>query len=89
MSEDPLYAEAIESAALREVDGQPAYFMLPQHLAAIALKTGRLKDYQRVAEFIAQSSTSIAQITELVLRFGLHEAWNKYLTRFPPDDANS
>jgi len=89
MSDDPLYGEAIEAAALRDVDGQSAYFMLPQHLAAIALKTGRSKDYQRVAEFMAQGSTSVAQVAELVQRYGLHEAWNKYLTRFPPDDANN
>jgi hypothetical protein len=89
ISEDQLYKEAIAAARSIDFDGQSARVMLPHHLAAIALKTGRSKDYQRVAEFLSQGSTTVAQIDDLVQRFGLHEGWSRYLTRFPPDDANS
>jgi hypothetical protein len=89
INDEQLYVEAIEGARPVDFDGQTAYVMSPEHLAAIALKTGRSKDYQRVAEFISQGSTTVEQVTELVGRFDLHDAWKKYLTRFPPDDANS
>ncbi len=87
MSDDPLYVEAIRAARPVDFDGQVARVMLPAHLAAIALKTGRSKDFQRVAEFISQGCTTVPSITELVDRFGLQAGWRTFLTRFPPDDA--
>ncbi len=89
ISDGQLYLEAIETAQPLDFDGQSAFVMMPEYLAAIALKTGRSKDYQRVAEFIRQGSTTTETVAELVGRFALQDAWSRYLTRFPADDANS
>lgn len=84
-----LYEEAILAAKGLDFGGQSGKVMLPHHLAAIAIETGRSKDYQRVSEFLRQRSVEVESITELVTRFGLTQNWNKFLTRFPIEDVES
>jgi hypothetical protein len=84
-----LYAEAIEKGRLMDFGGQWGKVMAPEYLTAIALQTGRSKDYQRVSEFIRQQVVSVDTIQSLVDRFGLSQPWATFLTRFPLDDASS
>ena len=84
----PLYDEAIEQAAVYDFGGASGKVMRPEHLAAIALQTGRAKDYQRVSEFIQNGSVTVETIQQLVERFGLTDRWNTFLTRFPLDNSD-
>lgn len=83
-----LYEEAILTARVFDFGGHSGRVMLPEHLVAIALQTGRSKDYQRVSEFIRQGSVAVETITQLVARFGLTDGWNTFLTRFPLEDVD-
>lgn len=79
----PLYDDAIANAQTNDFGGnQVGRIMRPVHLAAIALATGRVKDYGRVDEFIRQNKVSRADLEALVERFGLRERWNTFRSKF-------
>lgn len=84
----PLYDEAIAQALSLDFGGNFGKVMRPEHLAAIALQTGRSKDYQRVSEFIRNGSVQVEAIQALINRFGLTDRWALFLTRFPLGDAD-
>ena len=44
----PLVEEALQEAVVRDVEGTPALVLTAEHLAAIALQTGRAKDKARL-----------------------------------------
>jgi hypothetical protein len=48
----PLGEEALALAQETEVDGEPAHVFTAEHLAALALQTGRAKDRARLLQFI-------------------------------------
>jgi len=51
---NPLVVEAIREALSVDFDGVPTSVFRPEHLCAIALQTGRKKDYLRVSMFLEQ-----------------------------------
>jgi hypothetical protein len=42
-----------------------------EHLCAIALQTGRKKDYLRVSMFLEQDAVELAELTDVVGRYDL------------------
>lgn len=54
-----LVREAIRSAAETEYDGIPTRVFTAEHLCAVALDTGRTKDYLRVAMFLEQKAVDL------------------------------
>ena len=48
----PLVAEALQEAEVKDVDGTAARVLTAEHLAAIALQTGRAKDKARLLQFV-------------------------------------
>src|SRR5882724_6128580 len=50
----PLEEEALVQAIATEVEGVPTRVMKAEHLLAIALRTGRAKDYARIVQFLGQ-----------------------------------
>ena len=54
-----LAREAIQSAVETEYDGIPTRVFTAEHLCAVALKTGRTKDYLRVAMFMEQNAVDL------------------------------
>ena len=48
----PLAEEALRESVSKDVDGTPARVFTAEHLAAIALQTGRAKDKARLLQFI-------------------------------------
>ena len=78
----PLYDAAIAGARTVPLDGQSARIMGPEHLAAIALQTGRGKDLVRLDEFITTGAIDMPLFNILVEQFGLTEKWNRFRLQF-------
>jgi hypothetical protein len=68
-----LIAEAIREAVDTDYDGIPTRVFTPEHLCAIALQTGRKKDYARVILFLDENEVDIEALSALATRFGLSE----------------
>jgi hypothetical protein len=81
----PLVEEALGDAVTRNVAGLPARVFTAEHLAAIALQTGRAKDKARLLQFIEAGVLDGAQFQTVVARHGLTEAWQKFERQFLSD----
>ena len=78
----PLVEEALEEATEVDVDGVPARVFSAEHLAAIALQTGRAKDKARLLQFIEEGAIDAARFQEIVKRQNLVDAWAKFERQF-------
>jgi len=68
-----LIAEAIREAADTDYDGVPTRVFTPEHLCAIALQTGRGKDFARVMLFLEENEVDLGALSALAARFGLSD----------------
>ena len=68
-----LIAEAIREAVETDFDGVPTRVFKPEHLCAIALATGRAKDFARILLFLDAGEVDMNALTALSERFGLEE----------------
>jgi hypothetical protein len=68
---NPLIAEAIQEAISVDYAGVSARVFRPEHLCAIALQTGRSKDYLRVTMFLEQDGVDRRALRALLERHGL------------------
>ena len=82
----PLLEEAMSDAQVADVDGQSVRIFTAEHLAAIALQTGRTKDKLRVAQFVEWSGFDRPRFTAIVERHGLLAKWRQ-LQRVLADEA--
>lgn len=78
----PLTREAMEQAETAEFEGAPLRVVRADHLAVIALSTGRAKDYARILALLEASSVTRDPIASLAARHGLSEAWRRFEARF-------
>ncbi len=69
-----LIVEAIREALEVVFDGVPTRVFKAEHLCAIALQTGRIKDILRVAMFLEQQKVDRARLMALTKRFGVQSA---------------
>jgi hypothetical protein len=83
----PLYDDAIRNARTRDFGGKEGRIMGPEHLAAIALATGRAKDYTRIEEFIRRGKVDMAVLMQLIEQNGLQATWKTFETRYLPSNA--
>ncbi|MGA3212770.1 MAG: hypothetical protein ABSD20_15800 [Terriglobales bacterium] len=79
---DRLEDEAVAQAADAELEGVRARIMTAEHLIAIALRTGRAKDYSRVLQFLEQYSIDHKRLQSILSRHGLVSAWQRFKRRF-------
>lgn len=79
----PLIAEAIQEATEVDFEGIPTRVFRPGYLCAIALQTGRAKDYARVSMFLEQSEVDRTLLSAVVARYHLMEG----LARVPGPEA--
>jgi hypothetical protein len=79
---DPLEIEAVEKALQAEVEDVSTWVMSAEHLAAIALKTGRAKDYIRMLQFIDQDAVDIAKLEALLERHALTARWRQFKMKY-------
>jgi hypothetical protein len=77
--------EALTEAVQADVDGVPARVFRAEHLAAIALQTGRAKDKARLLQFLEEGALADALFREIIRRHGLVDAWAKFERQFLSD----
>ena len=66
-----LVREAISSATETEFDGTPTRVFSAEHLCAVALQTGRTKDYLRVVMFLEAKAVDRMSLESTLERYGL------------------
>ena len=81
----PLGDEALAQAFTREVAGVPARVLTAEHLAAIALQTGRGKDKARLLQFIEAGALDPTVFEGIVERHGLDSQWQLFRRNFLPE----
>jgi hypothetical protein len=80
-------ADALENEALAEavevyVEGVRTRVMTAEHLAAIALNTGRAKDFSRVLQFLEQDVVDAEKLHRILVKHGLSAKWEKFRQRY-------
>ncbi len=78
----PLVEEALKQAVTRDVEGTPARVLSAEHLAAIALQTGRAKDKARLLQFLEADGFPMDRFHAIIERHGLAPAWEKFHRQF-------
>jgi hypothetical protein len=81
----PLVEEALRDAVTRDVEGTPALVFTAEHLAAIALQTGRAKDKARLLQFIEARALDAARFQAIVARHRLVGPWQRFEKQFLSD----
>jgi len=87
----PLDEEALEQAVDLDIDvaGEPrlkACCLSAEHLVAIAVKLGRLKDLARVQAFLDQQAVDLAVLKGILERHGLRQAWRFFCAKAGIED---
>jgi hypothetical protein len=75
-----LVEEALAAAADTFYENTPTRVLRAEHLAAIMLQTGRDKDRQRFATFLAEAKVDYALLEEIVQRHQLETRWQQWTT---------
>jgi hypothetical protein len=82
----PLAEEALAQAVEKDVAGVSARVFTAEHLAAIALQTGRAKDKTRLLQFIEAGVLDLARFQAIIARHDLQGAWQRFETQFLGDN---
>jgi len=78
----PLVEEALREAVTVDVEGQPARVFTAEHLAAIALQTGRAKDKARLLQFVQAGALDAMRFEVILTRHNLLDRWRKFERQF-------
>jgi hypothetical protein len=70
--------EALLMAQAVDVEGIPVRVLRAEHLAALALQTGRAKDHLRLAELVQYRDFDMKQFNAIIDRFGLQALWDRF-----------
>ncbi len=65
-----------------DVLGTPVRVISADHLAALALESGRAKDKARVLLFVESDAIDKERFVEILSRHGLVEKWNQFKKEF-------
>jgi len=72
---NPLLDEALEQAVDVMYDDVPTRVLTADHLAAIAVQTGRSKDRARIPMFLDSGALNRQRLDDILARHGLTERW--------------
>jgi hypothetical protein len=78
----PLVEEALKEAVEVEVEEINTRVFTAEHLAAIALQTGRAKDKARLLQFIESGALSAERFQSILERHALDVSWRKFEQQF-------
>lgn len=81
----PLAEEALKESVEKDVDGTPARVFTAEHLAAIALQTGRARDKARLLQFIEAGVLDAARFRSIIARHKLVDLWSRFERQFLKD----
>jgi hypothetical protein len=79
---DELDLEAVRESVPTDVEGTQTFVMTAEHLAAIALRTGRAKDHNRILQFLEQNTLDKARLRDILQRHGLTTKWQQFERRY-------
>ncbi len=79
---DALEREAYLIAQTLNYEGTRVRVVLAEHLVAIMLKVGRLKDYARIQTFLSQDAVDIEHLEVIIGHHGLESKWAEFRRRF-------
>ena len=74
--------EALTNAVERDVDGHAARVFTAEHVAAVALQTGRGKDKTRLAQFIEEGALDLERFQQILVRHDLVKRWEQFQRQF-------
>lgn len=83
---DALDEAALAQAIATEVDGIQVWVMTAEHLVAIALRTGRAKDFNRILQFVESGVLQSSKLDALLARHGLLAKWETFGDKFLGDE---
>lgn len=75
-----LVEEALKDARQTDYEGVPTRVLCAEHLVAICLQTGRVKDRARVAMLREQAKLDRAAVADILKRHQLEERWKEWTT---------
>ena len=78
----PLVEDAVSEAIERPFHDLTVPVVGAEHLCAIALQTGRPKDYMRVHSLIEAGCVDIATLARMIEKHALSERWSVYARRY-------
>jgi hypothetical protein len=81
-----LEAEAIRDATCTNIEGVLTWVMTAEHLVAIALKTGRAKDHNRILQFVEQGAVNAGKLKEIIKRHDLSAKWKQFQHKYLEGD---
>lgn len=76
-----LEEEAYINAEILDFEGEPVRVVLAEHLVAIMLRTGRVKDLARAEMFVLQKSVDEDLLLDIVKRHNLEEVWTSFRSK--------
>jgi hypothetical protein len=77
-----LEQEALAEAVETEVEGVRTWVLTAEHLVAIALQTGRAKDYARIVQFLEADAVDADKLNGILFRHGLLLKWEKFQRKY-------
>ena len=81
-----LEREAVAESVSTEVEGVNTWVMTAEHLIAIALRTGRPKDHNRILQFIEQDAVDRGKLQGIIERYGLASRWQQFGHKYLGDE---
>ena len=78
----PLVEEALAEAVIVNVGGAPARVFTAEHLAAVALQTGRAKDKARLLQFVESDAIDMTRFIAILTRHALLDPWGVFERTF-------
>lgn len=78
----PLLEEALQATVTFDLEGVPVQVLTAEHLASIALQTGRAKDKARLLQFIESGVLDMPRFQAIINRHGLASAWSLFKKNF-------
>lgn len=78
----PLVEEALAEAVTVDVEGTATRVLTAEHLAAIALQTGRAKDKARLLQFVEAGALESKRFQAILARHGLVDPWREFEKTF-------
>src|SRR5258707_597925 len=79
---DAFDPEALGDAGATGVESVRTWVMTAEHLVAIALRTGRAKDYNRVLQFVEQQSVDRSKLQNILQLHGLISKWQQFERKY-------
>lgn len=76
-----LQEEAYLNATTLDFEGEPVRVLLAEHLVAIMLQAGRLKDLARVQMFLSQEAVDHEILHDILTRHNLERQWTAFQNR--------